>query len=201
MFIVSRLASHQADPDPDHLLAADHVTSYLYGTRHLGLKLGGFDPIILEAFCDSSFVEDDESLSQLAYCLRLGKTSGMFLSKSNKSHHVSLSSEDAEIRALVEGVKDIVWSRHMLDFLGYSQVSSTPVYEDNSACISVCTTFNKTYPKTKHMNRLINFVREYIRLDTITLVKIHTSLNISDIMTKTLDTKTFLFLRSLLLGN
>ena len=201
LFIVSQLASHQVNPGPDHILAAEHVTSYFYGTRHLGLKLGGFDPIILEAFCDSSYVEDAESLSQLAYCLRLGKTSGMFITKSNKSRHVSLSSEDAEIRAVVECIKDVVWSRNMLEFLSYDQVGCTNIYEDNSACISVCTTLNKTYPKSKHMNKLINFVREFIRLEIISLVKIHTKLNISDIMTKTLDTKTFLYLRPLLLGN
>ena len=89
----------------------------------------------------------------------------------------------------------------MLEFLSYDQVGCTNIYEDNSACISVCTTLNKTYPKSKHMNKLINFVREFIRLEIISLVKIHTKLNISDIMTKTLDTKTFLYLRPLLLGN
>ena len=124
----------------------------------------------------------------------------MFIINLNKSRHVSLSSEDAEIRAVVEHIKDVVWSRNMLEFLSYDQVGRTNIYEDNSACISVCTTLNKTYPKSKHMNKLINFVREFIRLEIISLVKIHTKLNISDIMTKTLDTKTFLYLRPLLLG-
>ena len=89
----------------------------------------------------------------------------------------------------------------MLEFLGYVQEEGTQLHEDNSACISVCTTPNKTYPKSKHINKLINFIREFVRLEIIILVKINTKLNISDIMTKTLDTKTFIYLRPLLLGN
>jgi hypothetical protein len=66
---------------------------YLNGTSHLVLTLGGTDPIMLEWFADSSYVESGESESQLAYCMRLGKSYGMFLSKSIKNTHVSLSSE------------------------------------------------------------------------------------------------------------
>ena len=201
LFAVSQLASSQADPGFEHILAADHLTSYLYGTRHLGLTLGGTDPIILEAFCDSSYVEEADSLSQLAYCMRLGNSSGMFLSRSIRDHHVSLSSSESEVRAVVEAIKDIVWARNMLEFLDYKQIDGTELNEDNQACIQLASIINKYHPKSKHINTLLNFIKEFVKSNVIILVKIHTSKNIADILTKTLDVKQFLFLRSLLLGN
>ena len=201
LFAVSQLASSQADPGFEHILAADHLTSYLYGTRHLGLTLGGTDPIILEAFCDSSYVEEADSLSQLAYCMRLGNSSGMFLSRSMRDHHVSLSSSESEVRAVVEAIKDIVWARNMLEFLDYKQIDGTELNEDNQACIQLASIINKYHPKSKHINKLLNFIKEFVKSNVIVLVKIHTSKNIADILTKTLDVKQFLFLRSLLLGN
>jgi hypothetical protein len=57
----------------------------------------------------------------------------IFLSRSIKDTHVSLSSAESEIYAVKEAVKDIVWSRNMLEFLGILIADPTPIYEDNQA--------------------------------------------------------------------
>jgi hypothetical protein len=131
--------------------------------------------------------------------MRLGKTSGMFLSRSIKDNHVSLSSAESELYAVKEAIQDIMWSRNLLEFLGYPSNIPTPIYEDNQAVLFLTDTI-KVHPRTKHLNKILNFVREFIQLQVISLIKIHTSLNIADIMTKNLDTKQFIFLRNQLLG-
>ena len=199
LFSASQLSSAAADPGEEHLLASAHLVTYLYSSRNIKLVLGGTDPIFLECYTDSSFIEIGDSKSQLAYCMRLGKTSGMFLSRSIKDNHVSLSSAESELYAVKESIQDIIWARNLLEFLGFPCNSPTPIYEDNQAVLFLTDTL-KVHPRTKHLNKIINFVREFIQLDVITLIKVHTTLNIADILTKNLATKQFLFLRDNLLG-
>lgn len=199
LFPTSQISSAASSPGEQHLYAAQHLVRYLNGTSNLCLTLGGTDPIVLECFADSSYVESGESKSQLAYCMRLGKSSGMFLSRSIKDTHVSLSSAESEIYAVKEAIQDIVWSRNMLEFLGVAVTSPTPIYEDNQAVLFLTETV-KVHPRTKHINKILNFIREFITEEVICLIKVHTSINVADIMTKNLDVKQFLFLRPLLLG-
>ena len=131
--------------------------------------------------------------------MRLGKLSGMFLSRSIRDSLVSLSSAESEIYAVKEAIQDIVRSRNMLEFLGISITTPTPIYEDNQAVLFL-TKIVKGHPRTKHINKVLNFIREFIQEEIISLVKVHTSLNVADIMTKNLDVKQFLILRPLLLG-
>jgi hypothetical protein len=200
LFPTSQISSAAASPGEQHLCASQHLVRYLNGTSHLSLTLGGTDPIILECFADSSYVETGESKSQLAYCMRLGKSSGMFLSRSIKDTHVSLSSAESEIYAVKEALQDVIWSRNMLEFLGIAVTSATPIYEDNQAVLFLTETV-KVHPRTKHINKVLNFIREFIGEEVISLIKVHTSLNVADIMTKNLDVKQFLILRPLLLGS
>jgi hypothetical protein len=83
----------------------------------------------------------------------------MFLSKSIKNTHVSLSSSESEIYAEKEALQDIVWSRNMLEFLGVSVDRPTPIYEDNQALLLLTETL-KVHPRTKHINKVLNFIRE-----------------------------------------
>jgi hypothetical protein len=87
----------------------------------------------------------------------------------------------------------------MIEFLGITFTGPTPIYEDNQAVLFLTETV-KVHPRTKHINKVLNFIREFIQEEFIDLIKVHTSLNVADIMTKNLDVKQFLFLRPLLLG-
>ena len=78
LFATSQLSSAAADPGDQHLLASEHLVTYLNNSKQLKLILGGTDPMFLECFADSSYIEIGDSKSQLAYCMRLGKTSGTF---------------------------------------------------------------------------------------------------------------------------
>ena len=199
LFATSQLGSAAADPGNDHIIAANHLVTYLLTSKNLYLVLGGTDPIHLECFADSSFIETGDSKSQIAYCMRLCKTSGMFLSRSMKDNHIRLSSAESELFAVKEAIQDIAWSRNLLEFLGYPCTEPTPIYEDNQAVLFLTDTI-KVHHKTRHINKILNFVREFISLNIILLIKVHTSLNIADILTKNLDKSQFLFLRNKLLG-
>ena len=127
-------------------------------------------------------------------------TSGMFLSRSLRDDHVSLSSAESELFAVKESIQDIVWARNLLEFLGFEQLLPTPIYEDNQAVLFL-TDIIKVHPRTRHINKILNFVREFISLNVISLIKVSSALNIADILTKYLEKGQFLFLRNLLLGH
>jgi hypothetical protein len=87
----------------------------------------------------------------------------------------------------------------MLEFLGITITDPIPIYENNQAVLFLTETV-KVHPRIKPTNKVLNFNREFIQQGVINLIKVHTSQNVADIMTKNLDVKQFLFLRPLLLG-
>jgi hypothetical protein len=83
----------------------------------------------------------------------------MAVSRSIKCKKVSLSSAEAELHALVEAAKEVIWFRAFLEELGYKQEGATPVYEDNSAVIDWMGSF-KAQARTKHLNKLLQAVHQ-----------------------------------------
>jgi hypothetical protein len=170
--------------------ASKHLLRYFAGTLHQGLTLGGPGPIVLEGWVDASLVDDGDSRSQLGYCWRLNATSGMSFSRSMRDKTVSLSSAEAELRALAELTKDLLWARTFLEELGYRQLAPTRCHEDNSAVIDLCAT-NKVNGRTRHLTKVLNFVRTHIRGKRIAVVKVAGEDNVADVLTKALPAPVF----------
>jgi hypothetical protein len=190
LYIASQLSSAAASPGVEHVAAGQHLLRYFAGTVHQGLTLGGPGPIVLEGWVDASLVEEGESLSQLGYCWRLNRSSGMAFSRSMRDKHVSLSSAEAELRALSELAKDIIWAREFLAELGFRQRAPTVCHEDNSAVIDLCATV-KVNARTKHLTKVLNFVRSYIRWGALAILKVPGEDNVADVLTKPLATPLF----------
>ena len=190
LYIASQLSSAAAEPGLEHVEASKHLLRYFAGTVSQGLTLGGPGPIILEGWVDASLVEDGDSLSQLGYCWRLNSVSGMAFSRSMRDKHVSLSSAEAELRALGELTKEIVWARTFLAELGYKQPAATRCYEDNSAVIDLCGSV-KVNARTKHLTKVLNFVRSHIRGGALTVIKVAGEENVADMLTKPLAAPLF----------
>ena len=199
-FIVSQLGSAAANPGPAHTKASQYLVSYLTNTSDLTLTLGGRFPITLESYVDASYIEEGASRSQLGYCLRLNSTSGMLFSRSVRDTAVSLSSAEAELRALKELTQDIIWFRLLLHELGYTQPLPTPAYEDNSAVLTLVESV-KTHPRSRHLNKIRNFIIQEITSLTLHVVKVPGTDNVADIFTKPLDKDLFTKHRSTLLGS
>jgi hypothetical protein len=183
LYVASQLSSAAASPGLEHIAASKHLLRYFAGSLTQGLTLGAPGPIVLEAWVDASLVDDGDSRSQLGYCWRLNSTSGMAFSRSMRDRTVSLSSAEAELRALAEVTKDVLWARTFLEELGYRQRAPTPCYEDNSAVIDLCAT-NKVNARTKHLTKVLNFVRTHARGKRIALIKVPGEDNVADALTK-----------------
>jgi hypothetical protein len=190
LYVGSMLSSAAADPGQAHLDAVKHLMRYFSGTPLQGLTLGGAGPIRLECWVDANCEDEGDSKGQLGYCWRLNSSSGMAFSRSMRDTHVSLSSAEAELRALREATADIIWAREMLEELGYQQLSPTPCHEDNSAVMDITSTV-KVSQRTRHLTKIMNFVRTEIGFGTLVMVKVATEDNVADIFTKPLPSPLF----------
>ena len=55
--------------------------------------------------------------------------------ENNHAASVALSTAEAEYRAATLAGKEIAWLRGLLLELGQAQITPTPMYEDNRACV------------------------------------------------------------------
>jgi hypothetical protein len=106
LFAVNRLSQHLRDPSEAHWKAAVRVLQHLKTTSHLKLRLGG--ALICSGYSDSDWAKDrDDRQSTSAYTYRIGD--GAISWKSRKQATVSLSSTEAEHKALSDSCKEGLW--------------------------------------------------------------------------------------------
>lgn len=115
----------------------------------------------------------------------LGEDSGSIFNYSKTTSTVTQSSTHAEIMAIDEIVKHIVFLRDILSFLGFEQSAPTKLYIDIKSAKEICELF-KTSHKTSSINMRINYVKQCIDQGLIKLVFIDTKKNVADVLTKPL---------------
>jgi hypothetical protein len=205
--IASQLSRYVTKPLQYHLLAAYRVLQYLYHHRneHLVFKgnpqrspndhMSSYD---IKVWTDSDFADEKSnrvSISGWAVTLN----SHPITWKSKKQSTVALSSTEAELYAIAEGVREArflkQWIHH---YFGIDQ--SIILCGDNSGS-QASADHSTNHEKTKHYDTKCFFVREHIREKNVKLHKIDTSENIADILTKPSGVKRFLYLKTLLLQN
>ncbi|KAH9705871.1 reverse transcriptase Ty1/copia-type domain-containing protein [Citrus sinensis] len=95
---------------------------------------------------------------------------------------VALSTTEAEYTAVAEAFKEAIWLRGMINELGYEQ-SSIAILCDSQSAISLSKN-QVHHEKTKHIDIKLHFIRLEISKGTVKLVKVHTSNNVADMLTK-----------------
>jgi hypothetical protein len=186
-FSASFLARYAANPTAEHLNAMYQVFGYLKETKEKNLHIGSpSGEIKLYAMSDASFVRGFDSRGQLSYCLYLARDSGSFYSKSQKDKCVSTSSQHAEMHALVETTKMIIYYREILKEMHFEQIEPTLVLVDNEGVIKSVNSIGKP-SQSIHLINKTNFIRECMSQKIIKLDYIRTEDNVADIGTKSLE--------------
>ena len=183
-YICSVLCTKDALAPPSFVDALSHLERYLVLTKEITLQLGGSDKEIeLFGYADASFNKSETGvLSYLGYCLFLSKDSGAISSASSKIKRVCTSSTDAEIRALREVVREVIWLRGFLAELGFKQLKPTTIFQDSKPTIELCTN-ERSVNMSKHIIPLLAVIREAINDQVINLVYCPTEWMVADILT------------------
>jgi hypothetical protein len=81
-----------------------------------------------------------------------------------------------------------------------TKLEASIIWEDNQGCIHLENDPLQNRPRTKHISIKWHHFRDEIQKGNIKITKIHTSLNISDMLKKPLVTSKFIKLRKFLMG-
>ena len=118
--------------------------------------------------------------------------------KCKKQESVSKSSTEAEYRSMSVACFEIIWLWGLLSELGYSQATPTPLYADNTSVIQIAA--NPVYhERTKHIEVDSHSIREAYDRRIITLPYVSTSVQLADVLTKSLTRQRHNFLVSKLM--
>jgi hypothetical protein len=143
LYHISKLARAGDNPSENHISGLKHINRYLKGSKDKKLTLGGDDKeIILFGLSDAAYVTRFDSLSQLAYCFFLNKTSGTICARSKKDTTVSHSSAEAEIKAIDLAILKALCLRGFLAELGYPQNEPTVIYTDSISAKTLADTLH-----------------------------------------------------------
>ena len=198
-FAVGHLASVLDCYRLEHWAAGLRVLRYLKGTRLLRLTLGGTTTAELSGFADSDYANcQDTSWSIGGYCFSLG--SGMVSWRSKKQDHAGDSSCYAEYIALHSASQEAIFLRDLLQELKFlipdaEGCAPTKLFCDNEAATRL-TEDHMWHPNTKHIRVKYHSIRDNVRKGILKVIRVPSSDNLSDILTKATDRATFTRLRS-----
>nr|XP_016445595.1 PREDICTED: uncharacterized protein LOC107770778 [Nicotiana tabacum] len=131
---VQHLSQFMSQPRVSHFEAGLHVLRYLVDTPELGLLFNNSSSFSLTGFCDSDWASCSISRKFVSgFVLLLGGCPVFW--KSKKQATISLSSAEAEYRALRHLVAKIVWMVMLLGEFGISSLTPVPVVCDNRSSI------------------------------------------------------------------
>ena len=96
----------------------------------------------------------------------------------------ALSTAEAECYSASTAATEVMYIRDLLDLLVFSQRTPTPVYEDNNACIEWVNNVIGGRERAKHINIRKHFAHEAVQNGYMRLIRVPTSKQLADILTK-----------------
>ncbi|XP_019252759.1 PREDICTED: uncharacterized protein LOC109231553 [Nicotiana attenuata] len=181
-FSVQHLSQFNQSPRVAHMTAALHVLRYLKGTVDLGLFYSSVSDFSLTAYSDSDRTAcADTRKSVTGFCIFLGDS--LIGLKSKKQPIVSLSSAEAEYRALIKVVAELTWLTRLLTDICVPASLPVFVFCDSKAAIHIAK--NPVFHEhTKHIEVDFHFIWIKLLEGLISLSHISTAKQPADILTK-----------------
>ncbi|GJY44141.1 putative ribonuclease H-like domain-containing protein [Tanacetum coccineum] len=176
---------------PDIMYAVKRIFKYLKGKPNLGLWYPRESPFDLEAFSDSDYGGSNlDRKSTTGGCQFLGQR--LISWQCKKQTIVATSTTEAEYVAAANCCGQVLWVQNQLLDYGFNFMN-TKIHIDNES--TICIVKNPVYhSKTKHIEIRHHFIRDCYEKKLISVEKIHTDLNVADLLTKPFDGPRFNYL-------
>ena len=201
-YVVNKLCKYMANPGDRHIDVFERLLRYLIATRDLGLVYvfdGSVAPLV--AYSDSSHMDCvDTSRSTLAYLFFLF---GQVVSWYSKLHtFVTTCSNHSEYAAMFQAAKEAQylsnWLSPLLPLLQIA-ISPVPIFNDNDGASALAIDPVGRF-KNKHVRMEHHYTQELVVAKTIVPVRVDTSENKSDLLTKALGPTVFPAIANSLVG-
>jgi hypothetical protein len=175
------LASASNNPGPIAYQMLNKVQRYLHGTKDAFIILGCSN-IQLNVYVDAAYAVHPDSKSHTGIYVTLGKNGGPILVKSYKQRMVTTSSTEAELLALVDGVKKSLPLLKILGDIGFK--AHMKVWQDNQSTIQIANKGEGFGTKAKHFRVRHDFLKDLIKEATISLEYCNSQDMLADYLTK-----------------
>jgi len=200
---VGQLTRFISNYGQDQISACKYLLRYLKGTINKAIKYDTKCGEQLIAYTDATWANDSDMRSVSGNVFLLAGGAISWLAKSQSS--VALSSCASEYFSCSEAAKEAIYKRMLLSdlrFKGFTGKEIPPINIkcDNQPAILVAYGTNK-HAHVKHILLRLQYLRELIKENKISLTYVPSSENIADALTKNLPKPQFIILRALLLGN
>jgi len=157
----------------------------LKGTPGRGILFKRNKSVALEAYTDADCAGSVvDRRSTTGYCTFLG--GNLVTWKSKKQSVVARSSAEAEVRAMTQGICELLWLKIILEDLKLRWVKPMKLYCDNKFAISIA--HNPVqHDRTKHIEVDRHFIKEKLDSGLICTPYVSTQSQLADILTKGLN--------------
>ncbi|GJU15519.1 hypothetical protein Tco_1143485 [Tanacetum coccineum] len=166
-------------------------TLFIKETRRNIMLVQVESPFDLEAFSDSDYGGSNlDRKSTTGGCQFLGQR--LISWQCKKQTIVATSTTEAEYVAAANCCGQVLWVQNQLLDYGFNFMN-TKIHIDNES--TICIVKNPVYhSKTKHIEIRHHFIRDCYEKKLISVEKIHTDLNVADLLTKPFDGPRFNYL-------
>ncbi|WKA05692.1 hypothetical protein VitviT2T_023641 [Vitis vinifera] len=188
-YAVHVLSRFMHQPRKAHMEAAFRVVRYLKNAPGQGLFFSSNNDFRLRAYCDSDWAGCPLTRrSTTGYYVFLGPSLISWRSKRQKT--VSLSSVEAEYRAMTGACCELTWLRYLLKDLGVLHQEPTLLYCDNKAALHIVA--NPVFHEcTRHIEMDCHYIRDKIQDGSIITRHVSSAHQLADILTKPLGKEFF----------
>jgi hypothetical protein len=179
-FAVHQLCQCMQKPTPELMLEVDHLLSYLSRHSAVGLTYTSGDSRLV-GFADASW---ETRASTSGWVVSWQSAALSWGSRKQKS--IALSSCEAEIIALSEATKDVVYLRKLAAGIGFAEPDPTSLSTDSQSARDV--SYNpEHHGRMKHVLRRHFYVRDMVEEHEVSVPFVRTHLNLADFLTKPID--------------
>ena len=182
---VTYLASRAHCPNKDDYKKLGRIIRYLKGTVNEGTYIQCKD-IRLYCHCDASYGIHSDGRSHTGFILSLGGSHSYLHARSLKQKVTALSSTDAEIIAVSDAMKQIVWITNLMREIDIASAKPSIMYQDNRSSIWMITEPTR-YRRSKHILIKIAYIKEKYTEGLVEYEYLMTGKMTSDMLTKPLQ--------------
>jgi hypothetical protein len=189
--VVSFLATRVLHNDPKDRAALIRLIGYIQYTSDKVMTLSPTGCII-HCWTDASYGNHAGKKGQsgilisMSFNEELNRATGFIYAMSSKQKLVAQSSAEAELIAQAEGLKYLLWIKHVLEALNYNHEEPMVIFhQDNMAAIQMSNTGSGKFKHTKHIEHRFFLIHNHLESDHITMRFCPTNRMIADLLTKT----------------
>ena len=194
-FATKELSRALSSPTNEDMAKLKHLLRYLAGTKNYALHLR---PTLQLSSTNSSLDLDVYCDSDWAGCSKTRKsTSGVVVhllgttvfTCSRTQATVALSSGEAELYAIGLGIQEALYIKSLITEAKLAKLVNVTCHTDSTAGKSMATRYGLG-KKTKHIDLRYLYMQDLVASGMLTLKKIGTDENVSDLLTKYLSAET-----------